>query len=30
MTGIRTRTLDCGGGMPAFVAVPDGAAKPRP
>ena len=27
MTGIRTRTLDCGGGMPAFVAVPDGAAK---
>ena len=27
MTGIRTRTLDCSGGMPAFVAVPDGAAK---
>jgi len=24
MTGIRTRTLDCGGGMPALVAVPDG------
>jgi carboxymethylenebutenolidase len=27
MTGIRTRTLDCNGAMPAFVAVPDGAAK---
>jgi carboxymethylenebutenolidase len=27
MTGVRTRTLDCGGGMPAFLAVPDDAAK---
>ena len=27
MTGVRTQTLDCGGGMPAFVAAPDGAAK---
>ena len=27
MTDIRTRTLNCDGGMPAFVAVPDGAAK---
>jgi carboxymethylenebutenolidase len=27
MTGVRTRTLDCDGGMPAFLAVPDDAAK---
>ena len=27
MTGIRTETIVCGGGMPAFAAVPDGAAK---
>jgi len=27
MTGIRARTIICDGGMPAFVAVPDGAAK---
>jgi carboxymethylenebutenolidase len=27
MTEIRTQTIACSGGMPAFVAVPDGAAK---
>ena len=27
MTGVRTRTVTCGGGMPAFVALPDGGAK---
>jgi carboxymethylenebutenolidase len=27
MTGIATRTIACAGGMPAFVAVPDAAAR---
>ena len=27
MTGIRSWTMTCDGGMPAFVALPDGAAK---
>jgi len=27
MTGVRTWTTTCDGGMPAFVAVPEGAAK---
>ena len=27
MTGIVTRTIACAGGMPAFVAVPDVAAR---
>lgn len=27
MTGISTRSIICGGGMPAFVAMPDAAAK---
>ena len=29
MTGVRTRTIDCGG-MPAFLAAPDGAARLPP
>jgi Dienelactone hydrolase family len=27
MTGVRTWTICCGGGMPAFLAAPDDAAK---
>jgi dienelactone hydrolase len=27
MTGVRTWTIYCGGGMPAFLAAPDDAAK---
>ena len=27
MTGVRDATIACAGGMPAFVAVPDDAAK---
>jgi len=27
MTGVATRTIACAGGMPAFVAVPDAAAR---
>ena len=27
MSGIRSSTITCAGGMPAFVAVPDGAGK---
>jgi carboxymethylenebutenolidase len=27
MTGISTRSIICGGGMPVFVAMPDAAAK---